>query len=426
MTPDELRALAPGIDWDITLEAIQVAGRDRYIVTQPSYFEAASNIIPATDLQTWKDYLTFQTIDRFAPLLGDSFFQAWFDFYRAGLQGIDEPRPLWRRAVNATNSGLGELLGQIYVQEYFKQESKERLQIMVDHLLEAYRQSIIELEWMGEDTRLQALDKLAKFTTKIGYPDKWRDYGKLEIVAGDLIGNIKRSDVFETNRILDKLDKPVDKSEWGMTPQTVNAYYRPAWNEVVFPAAILHPPFFNPEAEDAVNYGGIGAVIGHEIGHGFDDQGRKYDGDGNLRDWWTEEDNARFEERKLKLAAQYNSYEVIDGLTINGEFTSGENIGDLGGLSIAHKAYHLSLKGQEAPVIDGLTPDQRFFLGYAQVWRGKARDEETKRLLTVDPHSPARFRANGAAINVPEFYEAFDVQEGDGMWLPPEDRVKIW
>jgi putative endopeptidase len=426
MTPDELRALAPGIDWDITLEAIQVAGRDRYIVTQPSYFEAASNIIPATDLQTWKDYLTFQTIDRFAPLLGDPFFQAWFEFYRAGLQGIDEPRPLWRRAVNATNSDLGELLGQLYVEEYFKLESKERMQVMIDNLIEAYRQSISELEWMGEDTRLQALDKLSGLTTKIGYPEKWRDYSKLDIVAGDLVGNIKRSDVFETNRILDKLDKPVDKTEWGLTPQTVNAYYRPAWNEIVFPAAILQPPFFNTEADDAVNYGGIGAVIGHEIGHGFDDQGRKYDGGGNLRDWWTEEDNAHFEERKQKLAAQFNSYEVLDGLTINGEFTSGENIGDLGGLSIAYKAYQLSLDGQEAPVIDGLTADQRFFLGYAQVWRGKARDEESKRLLTVDPHSPSKFRANGAAINVPEFYEAFDVQEGDGMWLPPEDRVKIW
>jgi endothelin-converting enzyme/putative endopeptidase len=227
-------------------------------------------------------------------------------------------------------------------------------------------------------------------------------------------------------RNIDKLDKPVDKSEWFMNPQTVNAYYNPAWNEIVFPAAILQPPFFNVEADDAANYGGIGAVIGHEIGHGFDDQGRKFDGDGNLRDWWTEEDNARFEERKDKLAAQYNSYEVIDGLTINGEFTSGENIGDLGGLGIAYKAYRLSLNGEEAPVIEGFTGDQRFFLGWAQVWRSKARDEEAKRLLTVDPHSPPKFRANGAAVNVDEFYAAFDVQEGDGMYLPPEERVKIW
>jgi endothelin-converting enzyme/putative endopeptidase len=426
MTPEEIEQLAPDINWDVTLEAGQVAGRDLYIVRQPSYFEASSAIISETGLETWKDYLTFQTLDRFAPLLGDQFFQAWFDFYRAGLQGTDEPRPLWRRAINATNSNMGELLGQLYVEEYYQEESRARMEVMITNLIEAYRQSISELEWMGEETRQQALIKLSKFTPKIGYPENWRDYSSLQIKAGDLVGNIKSANMFEYNRQLDKLDKPIDKSEWGMSPQTVNAYYRPAWNEVVFPAALLQPPFFNTAADDAVNYGGIGAVIGHEIGHGFDDQGRKYDGDGTLRDWWTEEDTALFEERKQKLADQYNGYEVIDGLTINGEFTSGENIGDLGGLSIAYKAYKLSLAGKEAPVIDGLTGDQRFFLGWAQAWRGKARDEEAKRLLTIDPHSPAKFRANGAAVNVREFYEAFDVQEGDGMWLPPEDRVKIW
>jgi len=426
MTLEEIKQLAPGIDWDVTLESIQIADRELYIVQQPSYFEAAGEIIANTDLGTWKDYLAFQTINRFAPVLGDQFFRAWFDFYRAGLQGIEEPRPLWRRAINATNGSMGELLGQLYVEKYYQEESRARMDVMIDNLLEAYRQSITELEWMGEETRQQALIKLSRFTPKVGYPEKWRDYSKLQITAGDLAGNIKSASLFENNRQLDKLDKPIDKSEWGMSPQTVNAYYRPAWNEIVFPAAILQPPFFNPEADDAVNYGGIGAVIGHEIGHGFDDQGRKYDGGGNLRDWWTEEDNARFEERKQKLAAQYSAYEVVDGLTINGEFTSGENIGDLGGLSIAYKAYKLSLDGKEAPVIDGLSGDQRFFLGYAQVWRSKTRDEEAKRLLTIDPHSPAKFRANGAAINVTEFYEAFDVQEGDGMWLPPEDRVKIW
>jgi len=426
MTLEEIKQLAPGIDWDVTLESIQIADRELYIVQQPSYFEAAGEIIANTDLGTWKDYLAFQTINRFAPVLGDQFFRAWFDFYRAGLQGIEEPRPLWRRAINATNGSMGELLGQLYVEKYYQEESRARMDVMIDNLIEAYRQSITELEWMGEETRQQALIKLSRFTPKVGYPEKWRDYSKLQITAGDLAGNIKSASLFENNRQLDKLDKPIDKSEWGMSPQTVNAYYRPAWNEIVFPAAILQPPFFNPEADDAVNYGGIGAVIGHEIGHGFDDQGRKYDGGGNLRDWWTEEDNARFEERKQKLAAQYSAYEVVDGLTINGEFTSGENIGDLGGLSIAYKAYKLSLDGKEAPVIDGLSGDQRFFLGYAQVWRSKTRDEEAKRLLTIDPHSPAKFRANGAAINVTEFYEAFDVQEGDGMWLPPEDRVKIW
>jgi endothelin-converting enzyme/putative endopeptidase len=297
---------------------------------------------------------------------------------------------------------------------------------MIANLVEAYRQSINELEWMGDETRQQALDKLSKFNPKIGYPENWRDYSKVDIAAGDLVGNVKRASRFEYLRNIDKLDKPIDKSEWFMTPQTVNAYYNPAWNEIVFPAAILQPPFFNVEADDAVNYASIGAAIGHEIGHGFDDQGRQFDGNGSLRDWWTEEDAGRFDQLKDKLAAQYDGYEVIDGLTINGQFTSGENIGDLGGLGIAYKAYRLSLNGQEAPVIDGMTGDQRFFYGWAQIWRSKATDEELKRRLTSDPHSPPRFRANGAAVNVDAFYEAFEVTEGDGMYLPPEERVKIW
>jgi putative endopeptidase len=425
-TPEELKQMAPKINWEVTLEASQVPGRDRYIVSQPSFFEAASDIIAGTDISTWKDYLTFQAIDAFAPVLSDDIFQAWFEFHQAGLQGIEEPRPRWRRAVNATNGNMGELLGQLYVDKHYQEESRARMETMIANLVEAYRQSITELDWMGEETKQQALVKLSKFRPKIGYPDKWRDYSSMEIVEGDLLANIRNAAEFEYERTIDKLDKPVDKSEWFMNPQTVNAYYNPVWNEIVFPASILQPPFFNVNADDAVNYGGIGAVIGHEIGHGFDDQGRKFDGDGNLRDWWTEEDIVLFDDRKEKLAAQYNSYEVIDGLTINGEFTSGENIGDLGGLGIAYKAYKISLDGKEAPVIDGLTGDQRFFLGWSQVWRGKARDEETKRLLTIDPHSPPRFRANGAAVNVDAFYEAFDVKEGDGMWLPPEDRVKIW
>ena len=425
-SPEELQQMAPKINWDVTLEASQVLGRDLYIVSQPSFFEAASDIIADTDISTWRDYLTFQTIDAFAPVLGNDISQAWFEFHQAGLQGIEEPRPRWRRAVNATNGNMGELLGQLYVDKHYKVEARERMETMIGYLIEAYRQSINELDWMGDETKQQALVKLSKFNPKNGYPEKWRDYTSMEIVEGDLVGNIKSAAEFEYKRNVDKLDRAVDKSEWFMNPQTVNAYYNPVWNEIVFPASILQPPFFNVNADDAVNYGGIGAVIGHEIGHGFDDQGRKFDGNGNLRDWWTEEDNTRFEERKQKLAAQYNSYEVIDGLTINGEFTSGENIGDLGGLGIAYKAYKLSLNGKEVPVIDGLTGDQRFFLGWSQVWRGKARDEETKRLLTIDPHSPPRFRANGAATNVDAFYDAFDVKEGDGMWLAPEDRVRIW
>ncbi len=321
---------------------------------------------------------------------------------------------------------MGELLGQLYVDKHFPEDAKARMDTMIENLIKAYEVSINELEWMSDETRQQALDKLSKFRPMVGYPDKWIDYTNLEVVEGDLIANIRNSARFAYNRELDKLDKPVDKTEWHMTPQTVNAYYNPVWNEIVFPAAILQPPFFNVEADDAVNYGGIGAGIGHEIGHGFDDAGSRFDGDGVLRNWWTDEDRAAFDERKNALAAQYDGYEVIDGLTINGQFTSGENIGDLGGLSIAYKAYRMSLEGEEAPVIDGFTGDQRFFLGWAQVWRAKARPEETKLRLTSDPHSPAKFRTNGAAVNVPEFYTAFDVQEGDGMYLSPEERVRIW
>jgi len=425
-TEPELSGLAPAIDWQAFFSGSNLPHRETYIVMQPSYFEAAGKIIADTDVATWKLYLTLQLISNYAPVLGDSFFNPWFAMFQQGLQGIEEPQPLWKRAVNSLSNNMGELLGQLYVEKHFKPESKQRMEKMIDDLVRAYHQSISSLDWMSEETRQQALEKLAKFKSKIGYPDKWRDYSRLNVVAGDLVGNIKRANLFEYNRNLDKLDKPVDKSEWLITPQTVNAGYVPMWNEIIFPAAILQPPFFDANADEAANYGAIGAGIGHEIGHGFDDQGRKFDGDGNLRDWWTEEDAARFTELKEKLAAQFSQYEVIDGLTINGEFTSGENIGDLGGLSIAYKAYHLSLGGREAPVIDGLTGDQRFFLGWAQVWRAKSRPEETRRLLVVDPHSPPRYRANGTVVNIPEFYAAFGVKEGDGMYLAPGDRVKIW
>ena len=426
MSMQELNDMAPRINWELNLEAAQIPAREYYLVSQPSYFEAADDIIADTPLNTWKDYLTFQTISAFAPVLGDEYFTLNFNFFRKGLSGIDEPEALWKRAVSSVNENMGELLGQLYVEKHFKPEAKERMDIMIQNLLKAYEKSINELEWMSDETREQALDKLSKFTPKIGFPDKWIDYAKLQVVDGNLITNIRNGAEFAYNREIDKLDKPVDKTEWGLTPQTVNAYYNPVWNEIVFPASILQPPFFNVDAEDAVNYGGIGAVIGHEIGHGFDDSGRRFDGDGVLRDWWTSEDTEKFEARKNALAAQYDGYDVIDGLRINGQFTSGENIGDLGGLSIAYRAYKMSLQGKESPEIDGWTGDQRFFLGWARVWRAKARPEETKRLLTIDPHSPPKFRANGAAVNVPEFYQAFDVQEGDGMYLPEEERVKIW
>ena len=426
MNLDELNVMSPEINWALGFETAQIPASSQFLVSQPSYFKAAGKILTETPLDTWKDYLTFQTISAFAPVLGDQFAELNFNFFRKGLSGVDEQEPRWKRAVDSVNGNMGELLGQLYVEKYFQAESKRRMDIMIQNLIKAYEVSILELDWMSEDTKQQALDKLNKFTPKIGYPEKWIDYSKLEIVEGDLITNIKNGATFAYNREIDKLDKPVDKTEWAMTPQTVNAYYNPVWNEIVFPASILQPPFFNVHADDAVNYGGIGAVIGHEIGHGFDDSGRKFDGNGVLRDWWTEEDTVKFDERKNALAAQYDGYEVVDGLTINGQFTSGENIGDLGGLSIAYLAYKMSLEGKEAPVIDGWTGDQRLFLGWAQVWRSKSRDAETKRRLTVDPHSPPKFRANGAAVNVPEFYAAFDVKEGDGMYLPPEERVKIW
>jgi predicted metalloendopeptidase len=426
MTIDELKELAPQINWVLAFEAAQIPVSSVFLVSQPSFFESAGVIIADTPLATWKDYLSFQTISAFAPVLGDQFAELSFNFFRKGLSGVDEQEPRWKRAVDSVNENMGELLGQLYVEKHFKSESKARMDTMIQNLVKAYEVSILELEWMSDETKSQALDKLHKFTPKIGYPDKWIDYAKLEIVEGDLMANIKNGAIFAYNREIDKLDKPVDKTEWAMTPQTVNAYYNPVWNEIVFPASILQPPFFNVHADEAANYGGIGAVIGHEIGHGFDDSGKRFDGDGVLRDWWTEEDTRKFDMRKNALAAQYDGYEVIDGLTINGQFTSGENIGDLGGLSIAHLAYKLSLEGKEAPVIDGWTGDQRFFLGWAQIWRSKARAEETKRRLTIDPHSPPKFRANGAAVNVPAFYMAFDVKEDDGMYLPPEERVKIW
>jgi len=426
MNLDELSEMSPEINWALGFEVAQIPASSQFLVSQPSFFEAAGKIIAETPLDTWRDYLTFQTISNFAPVLGDQFAELSFSFFRKGLSGVDEQEPRWKRAVDSVNDNMGELLGQLYVERHFQAESKRRMDIMIQNLIKAYEVSIVNLEWMSEETRQQALDKLHKFTPKIGYPDKWIDYGKLEIVEGDLIANIKNGATFAYQRDIDKLDKPVDKTEWGMTPQTVNAYYNPVWNEIVFPASILQPPFFNVQADDAVNYGSIGAAIGHEIGHGFDDAGKRFDGDGVLRDWWTEEDAVKFDERKNALAAQYDSYEVIDGLTINGQFTSGENIGDLGGLGIAYLAYKMSLGDEEAPVIDGWTGDQRFFLGWAQVWRSKARDAEIKRRLTIDPHSPPRFRANGAVMNIPAFYTAFDVKEGDGMYLPPEERVKIW
>ena len=361
-----------------------------------------------------------------ASRLSEDFDQADFDFYSKKLSGVEEQRPLWRRAVGLTNAHVGEVIGKVYVKKYFPPAAKDRMTEMVNNLLLAYKDSIEQLDWMTEETRQQALDKLSKFTVKIGYPEQWKDYSQLTVKAEDLFGNLKRSADVQYDVMLKKQGGPVWKHEWSMTPQTVNAYYNPTANEIVFPAAILQPPFFDMNAEDAVNYGGIGAVIGHEIGHGFDDSGSTFDGDDVLRNWWTDSDLSEFKARTSTLVNQYNEFEVLPDLYVNGEYTLGENIGDLGGISIALKAYHLSLQGEDAPVLDGFSGDQRVFIGYGQVWASKYREEALRTQIQTDTHSPAKFRTNGALRNVPEFYEAFNVTEEDALYLPPEERVKIW
>jgi len=349
-----------------------------------------------------------------------------FRFYRGVLSGVKEQEARWKRGVTSVNGALGEVVGKIYVAKHFSPEAKQKMQALVENLRSAYGKGIKGLDWMGEETKKQALDKLAKFEPKIGYPDVWRDYSSLSIDVDDLFGNMKRSSLHIVARNRNKLGKPIDRTEWAMTPQTVNAYYNPVKNEIVFPAAILQPPFFNLEADMAVNYGGIGAVIGHEMGHGFDDQGSQYNGDGKLDNWWTDKDREEFEARTGKLVAQYAEFTVLDDIHLNGEFTQGENIGDLSGLTIAYKAYQASLGGKPGPVIDGLTANQRVFAGWAQVWARKYRDAELRKRIDTDPHSPSEFRANGTVKNMPEFHQAFDVQQGDKLYVEPKERVKIW
>ncbi|MBD3652946.1 M13 family metallopeptidase [Kangiella sp.] len=426
MSFEELQNTIPNLDWDRWSKAAMLEGIDNVIVGQPDYFAAVNEMLKEISIDDWKTYYQWHLISDSASFLNKALAEENFRFFQGVLSGVEEQEPRWKRAVNVINGTLGEVVGKIYVEKHFKPEAKERMKELVENLRTAYAQGIKELDWMGEETKEQALDKLAKFTPKVGYPDKWKDYSALEIKADDLFGNMKRATMVEVKRNREKLGQPIDRTEWFMTPQTVNAYYNPVMNEIVFPAAILQPPFFNLEADDAVNYGGIGAVIGHEMGHGFDDSGSQYDGDGKLRNWWTEEDLEEFTKRTDKLVAQYSNFTVLDGVHVNGEFTQGENIGDLGGLTIAYKAYQLSKNGEPAPVIDGMTGDQRVFYGWAQVWRRKYRDEELRKRIDTDPHSPSEFRANGTVMNMPEFHEAFDVKPGDDMYLEPEERVKIW
>ncbi len=416
----------PGFDFAAWLDTLGTRNTTTVVVQQPSYFAALGELVDSADLDIWREYLRLRLMDAYAPYLSSDFVDAHFLMHSRSVLGIDSNKPRWKRGVALVEDKLGEALGKIYVEQHFPPRAKARMSEMVDNLIEAYRESIAKLEWMGEDTRKQALEKLDSFTPKIGYPDKWRDYSALRIEADDLVGNVMRANVFTHQFYAKKIGQPIDPTDWHMTPQTVNAYYNPVANEIVFPAAILQPPFFDLDADDAVNYGGIGAVIGHEIGHGFDDQGSRFDGDGRLRNWWTETDRENFEARTHQLIEQYNGYSPLPGYHVNGELTIGENIGDLGGLSIAAKAYHLSLGGKTPPTLDGYTGDQRLLIGWAQIWRRLYREDALINRLKTDPHSPGEYRCNGIVSNVPEFYQAFDVKADDAMYLPPKQRVRIW
>ncbi len=424
-----LQDLAPGLDWSAWLEGLGApqSTLDEVVVREPDYLSGLAEALEQVDLADWRHWLAWHLVHDTAPYLAAPFVEENFDFYGRTLSGTPQPRERWKRGVALVEGVLGEAAGQLYVEQHFSPAAKQRMVQLVENVVEAYRRRIADLDWMGPETKARAADKLARFTPKIGYPDTWRDYSALVISADDLVGNVRSAASFEIDRDLAKLGAPVDRGEWFMTPQTVNAYYNPGLNEIVFPAAILHPPFFDVAADDAANYGGIGAVIGHEIGHGFDDQGSRYDGDGNLEQWWTDEDRERFDERAQALVEQYSAFEPreLPGRQVNGALTVGENIGDLGGVTIAYEAYQIASAAAVPPVLDGLSGPQRFFAGWAQCWRLKARDAEALRLLAIDPHAPAEFRAN-VVRNVDGFYDAYDVSEGDALWLDPQQRVRIW
>ncbi|HEV7849024.1 MAG TPA: M13-type metalloendopeptidase [Mycetocola sp.] len=434
-TWDEAAGLFAGASKDRTLidAWLQALGApegafQEVVVRQPSFFAGLAPLLVPSKLAAWKDWLAWKVVHGAAPYLSRDFVASNFGFYGRTLSGTPEIRDRWKRGVSLVESVLGEAVGKIYVDRHFPAEAKASMDVLVANLVEAYRQSISTLTWMGNDTRKRALEKLEQFTPKIGFPSKWRDYSSLDVQRTDLLGNVRRASLFEFRRELGKIGKPLDREEWFMTPQTINAYYNPGFNEIVFPAAILQFPFFEQGRDAAANYGAIGAVIGHEIGHGFDDQGSKYDGTGKLTDWWTAKDRKAFEKRTASLIAQFNALAPaqVPDHHVNGALTIGENIGDLGGLSIAWKAYLISLAGQEPPVIDGLTGGERFFLSWAQAWQQKGRDAEVIRLLAIDPHSPNEFRCNQIVRNIDEFYQTFAVTPADALWLDPSQRVTIW
>jgi putative endopeptidase len=423
----DLKGLMPGYDWPRYLDGAHVAGRvDAVLVHQPSYLTGLDGVIAETPLAVWKSYFKWQALAAAAPYLSKAFVDERFSFRGTVLSGVPENKPRWKRGLALLDGALGEALGRLYVEKYFPPQNKARMQALVANLIEAYRRDIRKLDWMSEETKKGAQAKLDKIVTKIGYPDKWRDYSALKIDRDDLWGNVTRAAEFESRREADKLGKPVDRSEWLMTPQTVNAYYNPVMNEIVFPASILQPPFFNMQADDAANYGGIGAVIGHEISHGFDDEGSQYDADGNLHDWFTPADHEKFAAKTRALVAQYDAYEPVPGYHVNGKLTLGENIADNSGLAIAYKAYQIAVSGHAVPTIDGLTGEQRLYFGWVQVWRGKVREADEIRRIKVDPHSPPSVRGTAPLVNQPEFYTAFGVKTGDKMYHAPDARVVIW
>jgi putative endopeptidase len=427
-TIEELKAQYPNINWQGYFESTGVDKKNPtvIVVSQPLFFAELDRLMTTTDIKTTRNYLKWKAISNASGSLSNKFSEEAFRFYGSVLTGSKEQKPRWKRSVNASNGAIGELVAQEYVKVAFSEESKKRLNEMVDNLRAAFKLHIETLDWMSKETKLKALEKLASFNRKIGYPDKWKDYTALEIKYDSYLENNYRASVFEFNEEIDKLGKPIDKAEWGMLPQTVNAYYSPLLNEIVFPAAIMQPPFFDPQADDAVNYGAIGAVIGHEFSHGFDDKGSKFDAQGNLNNWWTDADKTKFTALTQVMVDQYNKYKIEDSLTINGELTLGENIADFAGLTMAYDAYMLSIKGKEQKKIDGFTPQQRFFIGFAQVWRANTRPEFLRNQVLTDPHSPAKFRVLGPLSNMPQFYEAFSVKPGDNMYRPDSIRVKIW
>jgi putative endopeptidase len=425
---DQARELFPLLDTWFDAADIAADKRQEIVVSTPDFFAGAAALLASESLPVWQEWLALRVINSAAPYLSSAFVDTNFAFYGTTISGTPRNKDRWKRGVAVVEAALGEAVGQIYVAKHFPEGHKARMQTLVGNLIEAYRHSITALEWMGEDTKAEALRKLGAFRAKIGFPDEWIDYSAVVIDPADLLGNVERAHNADVDRHLDEVGKPVDHNKWLMTPQTVNAYYHPMLNEVVFPAAILQPPFFTAEADDAVNYGGIGAVIGHEIGHGFDDQGSQFDGTGELRNWWTEEDRKAFEALTGRLVDQFDALSpyAAPGHNVNGKLTLGENIGDLGGLTIAHKAYRLSLDGQEPPVLDGLTGEQRFFASWAAGWRQVIRTEEAIRRLATDPHSPNEFRTNAIAKNLDSFHAAFGITAEDGMWMPPAERVSIW